>query len=509
MQNSSAAERRFGFLRNRRLGRSLILVLVLLAGMLAGSYITASTSWAPFGKRSQAAVPVYLETGPTVSDEVSLRAGLEPVVRAVRNSVVSIVTTKRVQARGFDLFFDDPFFRRFFGLPEGPREFLQQGLGSGVIVSPEGYILTNNHVVEGATDLKVILADRRELAAKAVGTDPKTDIAVLRVEAKGLPAIALGDSSRVRVGDFVLAIGSPFGLELRQSVTFGIVSATGRGNLNIADYGDFIQTDAAINPGNSGGALVNMQGQLIGINTAIVGAPANVGIGFAIPVNMARGVMDQILKHGRVIRGYLGVTIQDLSEALAEQFGVKTMQGALVSSVAPDSPAERAGLRRGDVIIEFNGQKVNDSTELKNMVGLTPPGTKVSLKLIRNGKEQTVTVELGELREAGAGRFGPGLERESALSGIAVEELTPWLRQRYDLPATLKGVIITDLAPGSPAAEAGLRPGDVIQEVNRQPIGSVRDFQEAAARAGNRRAVLLVYFSRQGSSAYIVLEPRG
>jgi serine protease Do len=478
--------------------------LLFIAGLIVGFAIAAGAS------RSGSKIPVYLATNTPVTQNLSLSDGLNPVVQAVKNSVVSILSTKRVQARTSNPLFEDPFFRRFFGGPEQPREFLQQGLGSGVIVSPDGYILTNNHVVADTTELEVVLADRSQFKARVIGTDPKTDVAVAKIEATKLPAITLGDSSRARVGDFVVAIGNPFGLQLRQTVTFGIISATGRGNLGIADYGDFIQTDAAINPGNSGGALVNMHGEFIGINTAILGeSGGNVGVGFAIPVNMARGVMDLILKQGKVVRGYLGVTIQDLNKPLADRFGVKDYEGALVSDVAPGGPADRAGLRTGDVIVEFNGEKITDSSHFRNKVAFTPPGTKATLKILRNGKEQTATVELGELKEKQSARSEQGTEPGAALSGIEVDELTPQIIRRYNLPRDLKGVIVTDIDPTSSAAQAGLRPGDVIREVNRQPMASVQDFRKAVSAIGNQGAILLVYFRRQGSNGYVTVEPKG
>lgn len=503
------------WLRDRRVRLGAGAVLLLVIGAVMGSILTARTSWAPFS-HNESRVPIYLASGapmapgPSVGN-VSLTEGLGPVVRAVRDSVVSIETKSRVRSQGIDFFFDDPFFRRFFGAPRQPREYTQEGLGSGVIVSPDGYILTNNHVVEGATEVTVRLADQRVFKARVIGTDPQSDVAVLRIDAQKLPAITLGDSSRVQVGDFVIAIGNPFRRELQQTVTFGIISATGRGNLGIAEYGDFIQTDAAINPGNSGGALVNMRGELIGINTAIFtrGAPANAGVGFAIPINMAREVMDRILKYGKVVRGYLGVEIQNLTEGMVEQFELKDRRGALVGNVVPDGPADRAGIRNGDVIIEFNGQRVNDADHLKNMVGLTPPGTRVTLRLIRNGREQTVTVELGERPAERTSRMPESGDRGNTLSGIAVDELTPSLRNRFDIPRSIAGVIISDIDPDSPAAEVGLQPGDVIMEVNRQPVTSVEAFRQAVSRVGRRRALLRVYFSRSGSTGYVDIAPRG
>jgi serine protease Do len=495
--------------RVKRLVGALALVLI---GVLVGSAITARTEWSPFPSRGgQTRVPIYLATGTPVSGNVSLLEGLAPIVRAAREWVVTIET--RIPDRaGWDPF-DDPFFRWFFGRPQVPRqERYRQGLGSGVIVSPDGYILTNHHVVENASELTVVLFDGRRFSGRIVGTDQKTDLAVIKIDATKLPSAVFGDSSRVQAGDFVIAIGSPFSPQLQHTVTFGIVSATGRGSLGIADYGDFIQTDAAINPGNSGGPLVNMRGELIGINTAIFtrGAPANAGVGFAIPINMAREVMDRILKYGRVVRGYLGVNIQTLDDAMAEVYGAKGRRGAIVLDVVPDSPADRAGLRRDDIIVEYNGRAVTGSEQLRNMVALTAPGTRVTLKILREGREQTLTVEVGELKEERAGgQWGEGPERGATLSGIEVQELTPAVQRRYDIPRQITGVLIVDLAPGSPAAEAGLMPGDVIQEINRQPIRTVADFRRMVADVGRRRAVLRVYSQRQGGSLLIVLEPRG
>lgn len=308
------------------------------------------------------------------------------VVAAVKPSVVNISSTKTIRRRGMPSpFFNDPFFKRFFGDEfrsfEMPKEYKQSGLGSGVIVDKDGYILTNNHVVKGADEIKVKLSDEREFKGKVIGVDPKTDLAVIKIDSNHLPVIKLGDSDKLQVGETVIAIGNPFGLS--HTVTSGIVSATGRANVGIADYEDFIQTDAAINPGNSGGALVNVRGELVGINTAIFSTTGGYqGIGFAIPSNMTKVVMDSLIKKGKVIRGWLGVTIQPLTPDLAKQFNLKDKKGVLVADVVEDSPAEKTGIERGDVIVEFDGKKVDDVTDLRNMVANTLPNEEVPIKLI-------------------------------------------------------------------------------------------------------------------------------
>ena len=299
----------------------------------------------------------------------------------------------------------DPFFRQFFGDEFGrqfrvPRERREQSLGSGVIVSPNGYILTNNHVVNGATEIQVTLSDKREFKARVVGTDAKTDIAVLRIDAADLPALTIGDSSKIQVGDFALAIGDPFGVG--ETVTMGIISATGRGNLGIEDYEDFIQTDAPINPGNSGGALINDRGELIGINTAILSheSGGNQGIGFAIPVNLARQVMNQILEHGKVTRAYLGISMQELTPAMAKALGDPQLHGALVGDVTANSPAQKAGIQRGDIVLEVNGTPVSDTNQLRNAVSMMSPGSVVKLKVFRRGSERELSAVLAELPDS-------------------------------------------------------------------------------------------------------------
>jgi serine protease Do len=372
-------------------------------------------------------------------------------------------------------------------------------LGSGVIVSPEGYILTNNHVVDGATEVTVGLSDKREFHARVVGTDPKSDIAVLKIDAPNLQYITIGDSNKVQVGDQVLAIGNPFGVG--QTVTMGIVSAMERGGLGIEDYEDFIQTDAPINPGNSGGALVNDRGELIGINTAILahGSEGNQGIGFAVPVNLARQVMTAIVENGKVVRAYLGVMTQDISPAMAKAFNTSNTQGALVSDVTANSPAERAGLQKGDIIREVDGKPVDNSNQLRNRINMLPPETSVTLKVDHNGALRTVSARLGEMpiRQE---RASAEPSAEQSLEGIAVDTLTPEVARELRLSPRTKGVVVTDVDPGSKAAEAGLRRGDVIQEVNRRPVQNRQQF-EAAVRSAGDNALLLV--NRQGNTLFL------
>jgi serine protease Do len=487
----------------------LILVAALVLGAVVGSLATTKRD------DPQEKVPVFVSNSTErLAQQVSFSSGFAPIVKAALPAVVNISTSKvvRAQESPFAPFFDDPFFRRFFEdlWRDIPRERRESSLGSGVIVSPDGYILTNNHVVEGASDIKVYLSDKREFKARVIGTDPRTDIAVLKIDQKNLPTLVLGDSSKLQVGEFVLAIGNPFGVG--ETVTMGIVSATGRG-IGIIEggegYEDFIQTDAAINPGNSGGALINARGELIGVNTAILsrGSPGNIGIGFAVPINLARYVMEQILKSGRVIRGYLGVVIQPVTPALAKALGLKEPRGALVAEVSPNSPAAKAGIAAEDVIIEFNGEPVADSRSLRVRVAQTPPGTTVKLKLLRGGREREVTATLDELpAELQRASSQSQQERGSALEGVTVDELTPQMARRLNLPPYTRGVVVVEVRPDSPAAEAGLMSGDVIQEVNRRPINSVADFERALRQAGQDTVLLVI--NRRGNRLYIAIEPR-
>jgi len=419
-------------------------------------------------------------------------------------SVVNVASRRMVKQEQQQ----DPFFRHFFG-PFGPepQERQQRGLGSGVVYSSDGLVLTNNHVIEGADEITVTTADGIDYDAEVAGTDEKSDVAVLRLKGtvKDLVPIVVGDSSKLRVGDVVLAIGNPFGLS--QTVTMGIVSAKGRSETGIdVDYADFIQTDAAINPGNSGGALVNMAGELVGINTAIFSRTGGYqGIGFAIPSSMAKEIAQSLLEHGKVVRGWLGIGIQDVDPEIASAMGLPNHDGVLVSDVDPGSPAEKGGLQRGDVVLTVAGKKTNSSTQLRNLVAATGANKKVEVAILRNGKPQTLSIVLGELKtDSASAKPGAAEPHEQTLEGLSLEGLDAKLRQRLNLPGSIKqGVVVTGVAPGSNAAEHGIAPGDVIVEVNRKPVNTVPEFLTAFKQSTGKGALLLVY--RDGRTRYLVL----
>ena len=463
-------------------------LLAILTGIVIGLVLTAGLGLVA---RADATIgePDFSERFADVAEEVM-------------PSVVTITSAKiyEMPVRTWEPFWGDDFFDFFFGPRYVPRyrkkEFRQEALGSGVIVSEDGYILTNAHVVRDADEIKVHIGDET-YDARLVGKDEKTDIAVLKVDAdKKLPAAKLGDSDKIRVGEWVLAIGSPFRLE--HTVTAGIISAKGRSRMGIADYEDFIQTDAAINPGNSGGALVNLRGEVIGINTAIFSRTGgNIGIGFAIPINLAKKVMDQIISHGRVIRGYLGVTIQDIDDDIAMALGLDSKKGALVASVVPSSPADDAGIRRGDVIIAVDDEPINDVEELRTKIANTEPGTKVKIKIIRNGKTITKRVRLGELPGEGpAETFAGGNNL-----GLTVKPLSPSDARRLGYDGD-EGVLVTDVKPGSIADRAGVQPDDVLLEVNQIPIESPSDLA-AALNQIKRDGVALFVVWRDGTTMYL------
>jgi len=382
-------------------------------------------------------------------------------------------------------------------LPPGPS------LGSGVIVSSDGFIVTNSHVIDGADEIKVSLSSGVDVQASVVGKDPKTDIAVIKVPRAGLKPAAFADSSKASIGDVVLALGYPFGIG--QTVTMGIISATGRGNIGLEDYEDFLQTDAAINPGNSGGALVNAQGQVVGINTAILSRDGgNQGIGFAVPSNLARQVMGSLISRGRVVRGYLGLTAQDLTPDLARQFEASGSGGALVSDVIPGGPAAKAGLRPGDVLLDFDGHAVADSRALRLQAGQTAPDRPVPLTLQRAGKIVRTKVTLREIKPEPEQEPGAAVE---SLAGAVLEDLTPEMHGKLDVPGDVRGALVTAIERGSPAFDSGLRPGDVVTEVGRRPVASAGDVWRTARRVPGTSLLLRVW--QGGTSHYVVIDMRG
>ncbi len=486
---------------------------LVLVGAIIGIAMSAQFQWIPSVQGSSA-----------VSTSEDHQPGALPgpsfseIVKAVTPAVVNISTTRVIKSAGMEELgerFNDPFFRRFFGEEffrrfGGPRERRQSSLGSGVIVDPSGYIITNNHVIAEADEIKVVLGDKREFDGKVIGTDPKTDLAVIKIDAEDLPTIGWGDSDSLEVGEYVLAIGNPFGLN--QTVTMGIVSGVGRANVGIADYEDFIQTDAAINPGNSGGAMVNIRGELVGINTAIFSRSGGyMGVGFAVPSNMTRAVMDSLIEKGKVIRGWLGVSIQGVTADLAKNFGLSKAQGALVSEVLPDSPAAKAAFKPGDVIIEFDGKEVADQTALRNIVAATTVGKKVKVKIVRSKKPKTLSVKIDEqpkdIAALGQERAAPE-QRQSentALAGLDVRDITPEIAERLGLPPDSTGVVVTDVNPNSGAAAVGLQPGDLITEINRKAVRSMDDFKRITGKLDKDEEPLLLV-KRRGGKFFLILK---
>ncbi len=385
--------------------------------------------------------------------------------------------------------------------PRGPGERRAEGMGSGIIVSADGYILTNNHVVAGAQEMTVTLPDKREFKATLIGTDPKTDLAVIKIDAHQLPTVNWGDSNALEVGEYVLAVGNPFGLN--STVTLGIVSALGRGHMGITQYEEFIQTDAAINPGNSGGALVNTTGQLVGINTAIFSqSGGNEGVGFAVPTSMAKPIYESLVKTGKVVRGYLGIGIQDLTKDLAQSFGTKDAKGAVVSEVKDDSPADQAGLKAGDVIVRYQTTPIEDATALQRQVTKSAVGTTATIRVLRDGHEKDLTVTIGEQPDTVKTARAETESGDHALAGLAVQELDRAAAGELGLKTGTKGVVISEVAPESPAAQAGLSRGDVIREINKQPVHSVKDFERVTASLKKDQSAL-VLINRRGASLFV------
>jgi serine protease Do len=472
---------------------------VLIAGLVLGA---SSLAIAHVTQKAVSNPPATLKVAD--STEGPTKSSYAPVLKNVLPSVVNISSSKVVKVgQQMDGQQMDPFFRQFFGNGEGPfeapKDRREKSLGSGVIVSPEGYILTNNHVVDGATEVKVTLYDKREFDAKIIGTDPKTDVAVLKIDASSLKPVTLGDSTKVEVGDTALAIGNPFGVG--QTVTRGIISATGRGNLGIEDYEDFIQTDAPINPGNSGGALINDRGELVGINTAILThGEGSEGIGFAVPVNLAHQVMDQILKNGKVVRAYMGILPQDMTPEMAKAFGEKNARGVVVGDVTANSPAQQAGVRRGDILLDVNGKPISDSNELRMTISMMQPGSDIKLNVLRDGSQHEISVKLAEMPTETAMVTPDKDDSTKALEGVEVTNLTPHMADRLGLPASSAGVVVTDVDPSSKVADSGLRKGDLIQEVNHEPVKNVSEFQSALKKGGSDPLLLV---NRQGRTFFI------
>lgn len=488
----------------------LVAGVFLVSGVLIGLGISLRMDWM---------TPAH-SVSPATSTTASLPVGptppsFAPVVKASMPAVVNISTTRVVKNEmGGDMspFLNDPFFRHFFGEEfsrrfQIPRDRRENSLGSGVIVDPAGYIVTNNHVVEKADEIKVSLGDKREFIGKVVGTDPKTDLAVIKINAKDLPVIPWGDSDRLEVGEYVLAMGNPFGLN--QTVTLGIVSAVGRANVGIADYEDFIQTDAAINPGNSGGALVNARGELVGINTAIFSRSGGyMGVGFAVPSNMTRKVMQSLIDKGKVVRGWLGVSIQEVTPELKKSFDLKDSRGALVGDVVKDSPAEKAGFKPGDVIVGIDGKPVDSPTSLRNRVADMPVGREVKVQVVRNQKTIELAVKIGEQPKelAQAGEVIEGEVSGTGLTGVTVQALTAEISRQLGLSPDVKGVVISNVDPSSSAAAAGLQRGDVITEINRTPVRTLSDYQKVAGKLSKKDNVL-VLINRRGGMLFVVIKP--
>jgi serine protease Do len=500
-------------LDTRRAARSYAAAVVVAAAMCG---IAVGSTWrdttAVQAASAAAAAPAAAPAPSAVAAGVSSYAN---VVEQVTPSVVTVRVGKKAQAAATALPFSDPRFRDFFGREFDPRGGggrmrtpRQEGLGSGVIINADGYILTNHHVVDGADRVEVELADRRVLTATVVGDDALSDLAVLKVQATGLHTIPLADSDKARVGDVVLAIGNPLGVG--QTVTSGIISAKGRTTpTGDGSFQDFLQTDAPINHGNSGGALVNLQGELLGIPSQIMSpSGGNIGLGFAIPSNMAKNVMGQLISSGHVRRAKLGVSVQPITADLASSLGLSDVRGALVSQVEPGSPADRAGLKQGDVITEVQGRRVSDGNELRNAISNIAPGTSVPVKIVRDGRTSDFSAKLDELKtrtEDGDTRDERGSSTSPGRFGMQVTPLTPELAQEYEIPRSVKGVVVADVDPDGVAAESDVRPNDVIEKVNGRATTTVAELKTALERTDGKPVLILV--NRQGQSLFLTLRP--
>ena len=489
-----------------------LLVVAFSAGILfisvMGAGSTKPGSEPAVATQGTAGSPQITAQGKDLLNQFS--SAFEAAAAKVNPSVVPIFSEQVTKVQDpFSQFFGDDLFRRFFGNQgEGNQKQTIHSLGSGVIVSKDGYILTNNHVVDGSDKLTVVLQDKKKYTAKVVGRDPQTDIAVIKIKAENLPVASLGNSDSVKVGQWVIAVGNPF--NLMHTVTAGIISAKGRSMMNLADYEDFIQTDASINPGNSGGALSDLDGNVIGINTAIYSpnGAGNVGIGFSVPINMAKSVMTSLIAHGKVSRGYLGLLPQDIDDNLAKALNLKTSEGSLVGDVTSGGPADKAGIKRGDIITGFNSTKITNSTQLRNLVAEAAPESSAKVQLLRDGKEKEVTVTLGErpkdLSASRGGNEGGSEEQSSQKLGLSVQTLTPDLARQLKYEGD-HGVLISSVTPGSAAEDAGLQRGDLIKEVNRKEISSVQDF-EAAVKAIGKGDTTAFLVRRGANTFYVALQ---
>jgi serine protease Do len=479
---------------------------VVFSAVLGAVVVLAVSHLTSWGRDNE---PGFAVSSTPVNRDARLGTSFAPMVKKVSPSVVNIYTTRFIKERPmYNPFMNDPFFQQFFGgrMPRNDQERTrkEQNLGSGVIVSPDGYILTANHVVAEADEIKVAIANnKKEFTAKVIGKDRATDIAVLKIQASNLPFVTLADSDQLEVGDVVLALGNPFGVG--QTVTMGIISALGR-NIGLNSYEDFIQTDAAINPGNSGGALVDVEGRLIGINTAIRTETGGYqGIGYAVPINMARHVMERLISGGKVTRGYLGIMPQDINAGLAKRFNLPDQDGALVGDVTAGSPAQKAGVQSGDDIVSVNNRKITSAENLRVTISQLEPGSKATLGIIRNGQSKTLVATLEELpglvASADDEPSAPSPEnlRADALDGVSVADFDPLVRQQLRVPASILGAMVTSVAPDSNAAEAGLRQNDIIIEINRQSVANAADAVRVC-RAARGEEILLKVWRRLGNS---------
>ncbi len=487
---------------NQRRGRKG-LIAVGIPFLVAGLVMASGLNWTG----TSVAADVNSETRPPVLSAPVMPSSFAELAENLSPTVVNVKVTKIEKATFQGQHMPEgpfgDFFERFFKeMPRMPNGHRTQGAGSGVIISKDGYILTNNHVVEGAQEVTVTLADKQEYKAEVIGLDPKTDLAVLKIDAmKPLPAASLGNSENLKVGDWVVAIGNPFGLN--HTVTSGIVSAKGR-VIGAGPYDDFIQTDASINPGNSGGPLFNMGGEVVGINTAII--PQGQGIGFAIPVNTAKPLIPQLVSDGEVTRGYLGVNIQSITPELAKALGVEDRKGALVADITPESPAEKGGLKRGDIIVAYEGKDVTDHHVLPAMVAATTVNEKVTVTVLRDGKQRKLSVTVGKLPSDSA-RLEKTAQPAKGRWGLQLHDLSPEMAHQFRLQAD-QGVVVVGVEPGSPAHEAGIRQGDVIVEVNRQPVHSVAEVKQNIDKTGDEDHLLLLV-QRQNGKMYVPLEQQG